>query len=98
MIASAMLAIAGVYLVVWLRQRESRGYLVFVLLAISTAGIAGTELWMMHSTTIAKFGTVGRWFHVPLATAIFAFVGLVHYRLSSNRLWLGLTAWMCSNG
>lgn len=91
MIASAMLAIAGVYLVVWLRQRESRAYLVFVLLAISTAGIAGTELWMMHSTTIAEFGTAGRWFHVPLATGIFAFVGLVYYRLDSSRLWLALT-------
>lgn len=91
MIAGAMLAIAGVYLVVWLQQKESRAYLMFVLLAVSTAGIAGTELWMMHSSTITEFGTAGRWFHLPVATAIFAFVGLVYYRLDANRVWLALT-------
>ena len=92
MIAAASLSIAGVYLFVWLQQRESRAYLMFVFLAISTAGIAATELWMMQTTTIGEFGTALRWFHVPICTAIFACVGFVYYRFGSRRLWLGWTA------
>jgi hypothetical protein len=92
MIAAAMLAIAGMYLVVWSRRRESRDYLMFVLLAISTAGIAGTELWMMQSTSTGEFGTALRWFHVPVSTAIFACIAMVYFRFGSNRLWLAWTA------
>jgi signal transduction histidine kinase len=92
MIASSMLAVAGIYFVVWLQRRESHDYLMFVLLAISTAGIAGTELWMMHATSISEFGTALRWFHVPVATAIFACIALIYYRLRPKRLWLAWTA------
>lgn len=92
MIAAAMLAIAGVYLVVWSQRHESRDYLMFVLLAISTAGIAGTELWMMQSANTGEFGTALRWFHVPVATALFACIAMVYFRFGSSRLWLGWTA------
>ena len=36
--------IAGIYLGAWLMQREAWFYLVFVLLAVSIACLAGTEL------------------------------------------------------
>ncbi len=92
MITAASLSIAGVYLFVWLQQHESRAYLMFVLLSISTAGIAATELWMMQTTTIGEFGTALRWFHVPVSTAVFACVGFVYYRFGSSHLWLGWAA------
>jgi PAS domain S-box-containing protein len=92
MIAAASLSIAGVYLLVWFQQRESREYLMFVLLAISTACIAATELWMTQSATIAEYGTALRWFHVPVSTAVFSCAGFVYYRFGSNRHWLGWAA------
>jgi signal transduction histidine kinase len=90
--AFASLAIAGVYLVIWLQQRQQLAYLMFVFLASSIAGVAATELWMMNSQTIAGFGTALRWFHVPVLLAFLSLFGLVHYRLGSERPWLGWAA------
>jgi signal transduction histidine kinase len=88
---AAMLAVASIYLSVWLRRREDLIYLMFVLLAIGGVGIACTELWMMKSTTAEQFRVAARWFHPPTAILICAFIGLVYFRLESGRRWLALT-------
>lgn len=91
-IASTSLAVGGMYLVVWFNRRDSTASLMFALLAVSTAGIAATEVWMMHAQTIEEFGKALRWFHVPVLAAVISFVGLAHHRLNTDRVWLGWTA------
>ncbi|KAA6185371.1 PAS domain S-box protein [Thiohalocapsa marina] len=48
--------LGGVYLAAWLMQREDGSYLVFVVLAASVIGVAGTELWMLRAQTPDEYG------------------------------------------
>lgn len=92
MISGASLSIAAVYLVVWLKTRESPAFLMFALMTASISLVAAAELWMLHATTAAEFATAVRWFQVPVFAAIASCVGLVHYQLRSPRLWIGQMA------
>lgn len=92
MMMGICVAIAGFYLLVWLLQREVWTYLTFATLALSIAGIAATELWVLRSTTIEGYGTALRWFHLPIWSAVLAGAGLVHLRMRPRRVWLGWTA------
>jgi len=91
-IASTSLAAGGIYLVVWFNRRDLTASLMFALLAVSTAGIAAAEVWMMHAQTIEEFGKALRLFHVPVLAAFIGFVGVAHHRLGTDRVWLGWTA------
>ncbi len=92
MIATTSLAVGGMYLLVWFNRRDSIASLMFALLAVSTAGIAAAEVWMMHAETTEEFGTALRFFHVPVLLAFIGFVGVAHHRLHTDRVWLGWTA------
>lgn len=92
MIAASSLAIAAVYLFVWLRSRDSIWYLMFVLLTIGIASSAVMELWIMHTETAEEYGVALRWFHVSAFLSVVACTALVHYRFDSDRLWIGQTA------
>ena len=64
----------------------------FVLLALSIAALAGTELWMLRAQTPAEYATALRWFQVPVWFGFVAIVGLVTLRLRPRFLWLGWLA------
>lgn len=92
MMGALSATIAGIYLAAWLIQRDAWSYLVFVLLAISIAGLAGTELWMLRAQTPEGYATALRWFHVPIWSGFIALVALVHLRLRPRFSWVGWLA------
>ena len=91
MIASACLTLAGMHLLVWLRQRDAWGNLLFALLATATSVLAACELWMMGVETPEQFGTALRWLHVPAWVVVVALVGFVRVYLRAGRPWLAWT-------
>jgi two-component system sensor kinase FixL len=90
--AALSATIAGIYLAAWLMEREDWSYLIFVLLAVSIAGLAGTELWMLRAQTPDEYGTALRWFQVPIWSGFLALVGLVYLRLRPRFSWVGWLA------
>ncbi|HTQ52551.1 MAG TPA: hypothetical protein VMJ12_17725, partial [Candidatus Acidoferrales bacterium] len=64
MAASACLTVALMHGLIWFRRRETWANLLFTVLALATAVMAGCELAMMRADTAASFGLVLRWIHV----------------------------------
>jgi PAS domain S-box-containing protein len=92
MMAGVVATLAGVYLVAWFPARKDVSYLVFVVLAASVVGLAGTELWMMKAQTASEFGEALRWYHVPVWSGFCSLVALVYLRLRPRFAWVGLLA------
>ena len=92
MMAALSTTIAGIYLAAWLMQRDAWAYLIFALLALSIAGLAATELWMLRALTPGEYATALRWFQVPTWSGFVALVGLVYLRLRPRFLWVGWLA------
>jgi two-component system, LuxR family, sensor kinase FixL len=88
MVASACLTLAGIYLLVWFRNRTAWAYLFFSLAAVGTAAFAPCELWVMRAKTPAEFGMAMRWAHVPLLLWAVSIVWFVHFYLGAGRQWL----------
>ena len=88
MVASACLTLAGIYLLVWFRNRTAWAYLFFSLAAVGTAAFALCELWVMRAQTPGEFGTGMRWAHVPLLLWAVSTVWFVRFYLGAGRQWL----------
>jgi two-component system sensor kinase FixL len=86
--AAACLTLAGIYLLVWCKQREEWVYLMFSVSAIAAAAIAAFELAMMHAETVGQYEELLRWIHVPVWVLIVSFVIFVRLYLQAGRLWL----------
>ena len=86
--AAACLTLAGIYLVVWCRQRQVLAHLVFSITAVAAAAIAGFELAMMHAGTVGQYEALVRWIHVPVWVLTVAFVAFVRLYLHAGRPWL----------
>ncbi|HTY41671.1 MAG TPA: sensor histidine kinase [Thermoanaerobaculia bacterium] len=91
MVVSACLTLAGVQGLVWLRRRDAIGHALFALLAVGTALMAWTELWMMHAETPAGFGRAMRWLFAAAWLVTVALVGFVWFYLRAGRPWLAWT-------
>ena len=92
MIASACLTLAGMHLIIWLKQPKALGSLLFSVSALGTASMAACELWVMVSQTTEQITTAMRWIHVPIAVTVVALVGFVRVYLRAGRPWLAWTA------
>ncbi len=88
MAAAAGLTLGGVHLVVWLYDRAALASLAFSAVAFSVAGIAWTELGMMHSTTPDEWARWVQWFHVPNAVVIVGTLAFVRLHLRTGSIWL----------
>src|SRR6266566_2797129 len=86
--AAACLTLAGMYLVVWGKQRGGWVYLLFSCSAIAAAFIAGFELASMRAETTEKYGVILRWAHVPVWVLIVSLVWFVRLYLRAGRPWL----------
>ncbi len=86
--AAVCLALAVVYLLVWLQRRDEWAHLLFVLSATAAAVVAGCEFFMMHSRTPEMYGWWVRWGHVPVWVLIAGTVWFARFRLRAGRLWL----------
>jgi PAS domain S-box-containing protein len=91
MTASACLTLALIHGLVWHKQREAWASLLFAVLAVATAAIAGCELAMMRAETTAGFGLALRWIHVPAWVVTVSLVGFVRLYLHAGRPWLAWT-------
>jgi len=86
--AAACLTLAGIYLLVWCKQREGWAHLVFSFTAVAAAAIAAFELAMMHAETVGRYEALLRWIHVPVWVLIVSFVSFVRLYLRAGRPWL----------
>src|SRR6266702_4614819 len=86
--AAACLTLAGIYLLVWCKQREGWAHLLFTFTAVAAAAIAAFELAMMHAETVGRYEALIRWIHVPVWVLIVSVVSFVRLYLHAGRPWL----------
>jgi two-component system sensor kinase FixL len=90
--SGACLVLAGMHLVVWLRDRRARASLVFALTTLTIVGAGTCELGMMMSRTPEDFGRYLRDLHLWGILVIGGTIVFVRLYLGTGRLWLaGLT-------
>ncbi len=80
--------LAGIYLLVWFKQREKWEHLLFSCSALAAGVIAGFELASMQAETTAQYGAVLRWAHLPVWMLFVSVVWFVHLYLRAGRRWL----------
>ena len=86
--AAACLTLAGIYLLVWCKQRQDWAHLLFSFTAVAAAAIAAFELAMMHAETVGQCEALMRWIHVPVWVLVISFVSFVRLYLHAGRRWL----------
>jgi PAS domain S-box-containing protein len=86
--AGACFVLAGVYFVVWCKQRDSWPHLLFSCSAVAAAVIALIERFMLHGETVEQFAALIRWIHVPVWVLTLSFVAFVRLYLRAGRRWL----------
>src|SRR5947208_16832452 len=86
--AAACLTLAGIYFVVWCKQRDSWVHLLFASSAVAAAAISAFELFMMNARTVEQYHLSVRWVHVPTWLLTVSFVAFVQLYLLAGRRWL----------
>jgi len=86
--AAVCFTLAGIYLLVWCKQREGWVHLLFSCSAVAAGVIAGFELASMHAETTAQYGVLLRWAHLPVWVLIVSVVWFVRLYLRAGRPWL----------
>ena len=92
MVAGASLTLALVHGLVWVQHREARASLFLALMAAGTVGMAGCELGIINSETIAAYDSALRWYHLPVWLAFVGAIGFLQFYLRAGRSWLAWTA------
>ena len=88
MVSAVSLTLAGIYLLVWWKQRSSWVYLLFSCSAVGAAAWAMGELGMMRAETPEQYGAVLRWAHIPVWVLVVSLVGFVRLHLKAGRMGL----------
>ncbi len=86
--AAFCFTLAGMYLLVWWKQRKGWVHLLFSCSALAAGAIAGFELMSMRAETAAQYGALLRWAHLPVWILIVSVVWFVRFYLRAGRLWL----------
>jgi PAS domain S-box-containing protein len=86
--AALCFAVAGIYLLVWSKQRKRWEYLLFSCSAAATGFIALFELAMLRSETTAQYGSLLQWEHLAIWVLVVALVWFGHLYLRAGRRWL----------
>jgi two-component system, LuxR family, sensor kinase FixL len=86
--AAACLTLAGIYLLVWCKQREGWAHL-----AVSCTGVAGAaltvfELALLRAQTTAQYMAHLRWVQIPVWVLVVSLVIFVRLYLRAGRPWL----------
>ena len=80
--------LAGIYLLVWFKQRQEWVHLLFACSALAAGLIAGLELALMHAETTAQYGALLRLEHLPQWILVVSVAWFVHLYLRAGRRWL----------
>jgi PAS domain S-box-containing protein len=86
--AAACLTLAGIYFLVWCKQRDSLVHLLFSCIAFSAAAIAALELQLIHAETPEAYGAILRWRQLPVWTLVLSLVGFTRLYLRAGWPWL----------
>jgi PAS domain S-box-containing protein len=86
--AAFCFTLAGIYLLVWCKQRDGWVYLLFSCSGVAAGVIAGFELTSMRAETTGQYGVILRWAHVPVWVLIVSLVWFVRLYLRAGRPWL----------
>src|SRR6266480_6477472 len=86
--AALCFTLAGIYLLVWWKQRDGWVHLLFSCSAVAAGVIAGFELTSMRAETTAQYGALMRWAHLPVWMLIVSLVWFVRLYLRAGRPWL----------
>jgi two-component system, LuxR family, sensor kinase FixL len=86
--AAACLTLAGIYLLVWCRQREDWVYFVLSCSAVAGAALTGFELAQLHAQTSEQYGALLRWVQFPVWVLVVSVVVFVRLYLRAGRPWL----------
>src|SRR5213079_1131003 len=86
--AALCFTLAGIYLLVWFKQREGWEHLLFSCSAVAAGIIAMLELASMRAETTAQYGLLVRWAHLPVWILIVSIVWFVRLYLRAGRPWL----------
>src|SRR6266542_479903 len=90
--AAACLTLAGIYFVVWCKQRENSVHLLFSCIAMAAAAIAAFELRLIYVNTPEAYGVILRWRQVPVWMLVVSLVGFTRIYLRAGRSWLAWAA------
>jgi two-component system sensor kinase FixL len=86
--AAACLTLAGIYLLVWSRQRDDWAYLVLSCNAVAGAALTAFELGLLQAQTSEEYGVIIRWAQLPVWSLVVTLVVFVRLYLRAGRLWL----------
>ena len=89
--AAFCFTLAGIYLLVWCKQRDGWVHLLFVCSAVAVGFIAMLELTSMRAETTTQYGTLLRWAQLPVWMLVVSVVWFVHLYLRAGRRWLAWT-------
>jgi len=86
--AAACLTLAGIYLLVWCKQRESWVYLAFSFSAVGGAALTAFELALVRAQTVEQYGAILRWAQLPIWAVVVSLVIFVRRYFRAGRPWL----------
>lgn len=86
--AAACLTLAGIYLLVWSKQRNDWAYLVLSCNAVAGAALTAFELALLQAQTSEEYGVTLRWTQLPVWSLVVTLVVFVRLYLRAGRLWL----------
>jgi signal transduction histidine kinase len=89
--AGAALTLATLCALMWAAERHDVANLAFSLVAVAVAGLARTEIGMMHSTNVTEYADWSRLSHLPLFCIIVGLMVFARYYLGTQRGWLTWT-------
>src|SRR3954453_4958939 len=87
-VAGAALTMGGAHGALWLLEHRRLANLAFCIVAVAVAGLALTEVGMMHSASPAENGAWVTWFPLPNSLAVIGLVLFVHLEFGSGPAWL----------
>src|SRR5436190_15950554 len=82
--AAACLTLAGIYLLVWCKQREEWAYLLLSCNAVAGATLTAFELTLLRAQTNEQYGVILRWAQLPVWLLV---VSLVVFRTAVSPCW-----------
>jgi len=86
--AAFCFTLAGIYLLVWSKERDGWVHLLFSCSAVAAGVIAGIELISMRIETTAQYGMLLRWAQLPVWLLVLSIVWFVRLYLRAGRPWL----------
>ena len=86
--AAACLTLAGIYLLVWCRQRTDWAYFVLSCNAVAGAALTAFELALLEAQSAEHYAVILRWAQLPVWALVVSVVIFVRLYLRAGRLWL----------